>query len=66
MHKIICEHVSTNMVESVFSYMGDLQLQAFLSFMRNQIKLHLAKKSADTNEERATLWTKEEHEWFMN
>lgn len=40
--------------------MGDLQLRAFLSFMRNQIEWHLAMKSTETNEERATLWVREE------
>ena len=60
LHNIMCEYVSTKMVAIVFSYMGDLQLWAFLSFMRNQIKWHLAMKLAETNEERVDLWVREE------
>lgn len=56
----MCEYVSTKMVASVFSYMGDLQLQVFLSFMRNQIEWHLAMKSTEINEERTTSWVREE------
>ena len=48
------------MVVSVLSYMGDLQVWAFLSFMRNQIEWHLAKKIAETNEERTTLGVRAE------
>lgn len=58
LHNIMCEYVSTKMVASVFSYMGDLQLRAFLSFMRNQIEWHLAMKSTEANEERKTLWVR--------
>lgn len=59
-HNIMCEYVSTKMVASVFSYMGYLQLWAFLSFMRNQIEWNLAMKSAETNEERRVSWVIEE------
>lgn len=55
----MCEYVNTKMVESVFSYMGDLQLWVFLSLMRNQIEWNLAMKLAGTNEERAVLWVRE-------
>ena len=48
------------MVASVFSFMGDFQLRAFIYFMRNQIKWHLAMKSTETNEEREELWMREE------
>lgn len=54
----MCEYVSTKMVASVFSYMGDVQLQDFLSFMRNQIEWHLDMKLDKTNEERTTLWVR--------
>lgn len=58
LHNIMCEYVSMKMVVSFLSNMEDLQLQAFLSFMRNQYKWHLAKKSAEANEERTTLWVR--------
>ena len=48
------------MVASVLSYMGDLQLRAFISFMRNQIEWHLAMQLAEVNEERMTLWVRAE------
>lgn len=60
LHNIICGYVSTQMVACVLSYMGDLQLWAFLSFMRNQIEWHLAKKTTKTNEERTILWVRAE------
>lgn len=56
----MCEYVSTNMVASVFSYMGDLQLWVFLSFMRNKIEWNLSMKLVQTNEERVVLWVKVE------
>lgn len=56
LHNVMCEYVSTKMVVSVLSYMGDLQLRAFLLFMRNQIEWHMVKKTVETSEERTTLW----------
>jgi len=56
----MCEYVRTKMVLSVLSYLGDLQLCAFLSFMRNQIEWHLTKKPIETNKERKTLWVRDE------
>lgn len=56
LHNTMCEHVSMRMVASFLSSMGYLQLQAFLSFMRNQIERKLAKKTTETNEEKITLW----------
>lgn len=55
---LLCDYVNMKMVASVFSYMGDLQLQAFLSFMRNHIDWHLAMKSVEANEERTILWVR--------
>lgn len=55
LHNIIYEHVSMKMVVTIFSYMGDLQLRAFMSFMRNHIEWHLSTKSMDANEENTTL-----------
>ena len=55
LHNIICEHVSMQMIVTVFSYMGDIQLRAFVSFMRNQIEWHLVIKSMETDEEKTTL-----------
>ena len=60
LHNIICEHVSMQMIVTIFSYMGDLQLRAFVSFMRNQIEWHLTIKSMETNEEKKTLWVRAE------
>lgn len=60
LHNMMCEHVSTRMVVSVLSFMLDLQLWAFLSFMRNQIEWQLAKKTIETNEERIALWVRVE------
>ena len=48
---MICEHVSMHMVVNILSYMGDLQLCAFISFMKNQIEWHMAMKSGEANEE---------------
>ena len=66
LHNIICEHVSMQMVVTVFSYMGDLQLRAFVSFMKNQIEWHLAIKSMETNEEKTTLWVRAEPGWAVD
>jgi len=52
---MMCEYFSIKMVASVLSYMGDFQLRAFISFMRNHIEWHLAMKSDETNEERAAF-----------
>ena len=60
LHNIICEHVSVQIIVTIFSYMGDLQLRAFVSFMRNQIEWHLAIKSMETNEEKTALWVRAE------
>jgi len=59
-HNIMCEYVGTKMVASVFSYMGDFNLQAFLLFTRNQIEWHMAMKSTKTNDERVVLWVRAE------
>lgn len=48
------------MVSHFFSYMGDLQLHAFNSFMRNQIEWNLAMKLVDTNKEKVALWIRTE------
>ena len=63
LQNIICKHVSMQMVVTVFSYMGDLQLHAFVSFMKNQIEWHLAIKSMDANEEKMALWVQAEPGW---
>lgn len=57
---MMCEYVSTKMVASVLSFMGNFQLWVFLSFMRNQIRWQLAKKIVEANEENTTLWVKAE------
>ena len=44
------------MIVTILSYMGDLQLRAFVPFMRNQIEWNFAIKSMETNEEKTTLW----------
>lgn len=56
LHNMMCEYVSINMVETILYFMGDSQLRVFPSFMRNQIKWKLSKKTIETNEERKTLW----------
>ena len=63
LHDIICEHASMQMVVTIFSYMGDLQLQAFVSFLRNQIEWHMSTKSMDANEENTTLRIRAEPGW---
>ena len=60
LNNIICEHTSIQMVATVLSYMGDLQLRAFVSFMRNQIEWNLSTKSMETNEEKIALWIRVE------
>jgi len=57
---MICENASLHMVACIFSYMGDLQLRDFISFMINQIEWHLAVKLDDTNEGKASLWIRVE------
>lgn len=60
LHNMMCEHVRTRMMASVISFMGDLQLWAFLLFMRNQIEWQLAKKKIKTNEEKIAMWVRVE------
>lgn len=38
LHNMICEYASLHMVVCILSYMGDLQLCIFISFMRNQVE----------------------------
>lgn len=60
LHNMICEHASMHMVAHILSYMGDLQLRAFIYLMTNQIEWHLIATSANTNEEKETLWIRVE------
>ena len=59
-HIIFCENISMYMVATVLSYMGDVQLHVFISFMKNQIEWHPNVKSMETNEKKTTLWIREE------
>lgn len=60
LHNIMGEYLSMKMVESVLSFMGDLQLRAFLLFMRNQIEWKLDRKTTEANDEETSLWVKDE------
>lgn len=60
LHNMIFEYASLHMIVRILSYMRELQLCAFISFIRNQVEWHLAMKSSHTNEEKVALWIRAE------